>query len=185
VLPRSPQRPHRSLAPARRGAPRRRDPSRGGRGRGAGGRSRADGRGLPLHRGGRGHPQARVRGRDPAGGPRRSLGGWVRRRGRDHARERIGAPPPRPRRAQAAAARDLRRLRHPWLPRLPVRKRTISPMETTEDRGPGVLIFPPVLFALTLATGAVLQWFFPLPFWQATWSRRILGALLFLAALAF
>ncbi len=58
-------------------------------------------------------------------------------------------------------------------------------METTEDRGPGVLIFPPVLFALTLVTGAVLQWFFPLPFWQATWSRRILGALLFLAALAF
>ena len=58
-------------------------------------------------------------------------------------------------------------------------------METTEDRGPGVLIFPPVLFALTLVTGAALQWFFPLPFWQATWSRRILGALLFLVALAF
>jgi protein-S-isoprenylcysteine O-methyltransferase Ste14 len=58
-------------------------------------------------------------------------------------------------------------------------------METADDRGPGVLVFPPVLFALTLVTGCVLQWLFPLPFWQATWSRRILGALLFLAALSF
>jgi len=58
-------------------------------------------------------------------------------------------------------------------------------MEATEDRGPGVLIFPPVLFALTLVTGAVLQWVVPLPFWEATWSRRILGGLLFVVALSF
>jgi protein-S-isoprenylcysteine O-methyltransferase Ste14 len=58
-------------------------------------------------------------------------------------------------------------------------------METTEDRGPGILIFPPVLFGMTLVGGCVLQWLLPLPFWQATWSRRILGALLFLGALAF
>ncbi|HEX5042703.1 MAG TPA: isoprenylcysteine carboxylmethyltransferase family protein [Candidatus Polarisedimenticolaceae bacterium] len=58
-------------------------------------------------------------------------------------------------------------------------------MRDLEDRGPGVLIFPPVLFALTLAGASLLQWLFPLPFWQATWSRRILGALLFLAALVF
>ena len=55
----------------------------------------------------------------------------------------------------------------------------------TDDRGPGVLVFPPVLFALTLVTGSVLTWFFPLPFWQATWSRRVLGAVVFLAALSF
>jgi len=58
-------------------------------------------------------------------------------------------------------------------------------METAEDHGPGVLIFPPVLFALTLVTGSVLTWFFPFHFWEATWSRRILGAVLFLAALSF
>ena len=58
-------------------------------------------------------------------------------------------------------------------------------METAEDHGPAVLIFPPVLFGLTLVTGIVLTWLFPFHFWEATWSRRILGAVLFLAALSF
>ena len=51
-------------------------------------------------------------------------------------------------------------------------------METAEDHGPAVLIFPPVLFGLTLVTGIVLTWLFPFHFWEATWSRRILGAVL-------
>jgi protein-S-isoprenylcysteine O-methyltransferase Ste14 len=58
-------------------------------------------------------------------------------------------------------------------------------MQADEDRGPRVLIFPPILFGLTLLTGTVLQLVFPMPFWEATWSRRTLGVVLFLAALSF
>jgi protein-S-isoprenylcysteine O-methyltransferase Ste14 len=47
-----------------------------------------------------------------------------------------------------------------------------------EDRGPGVLIFPPVLFGLTLLAGILLAWVVPLPFWAARTRRWILGAAL-------
>jgi protein-S-isoprenylcysteine O-methyltransferase Ste14 len=52
------------------------------------------------------------------------------------------------------------------------------------DRGPGVLIFPPVLFGLTLLAGILLAWAVPLPFWHGPWLRRLVGAVLFLSGLA-
>ena len=58
-------------------------------------------------------------------------------------------------------------------------------MDTVEDRGPGVVVFPPILFAATFLVGCLLQWLVPMPFWQATWSRRVLGAVVFVAALLF
>ena len=54
-----------------------------------------------------------------------------------------------------------------------------------EDRGPGVLIFPPVLFLLTLVAGGLLSWAVPMPIWHARWPRWILGALVFLGGLSF
>jgi protein-S-isoprenylcysteine O-methyltransferase Ste14 len=54
-----------------------------------------------------------------------------------------------------------------------------------EDRGPGVVVLPPVLFALTLLAGTVLSWASPLPFWDARWPRRVAGAALFAVGLAF
>ena len=47
-----------------------------------------------------------------------------------------------------------------------------------EDRSPGVVVFPPVLFASTLAVGALLQWVLPLRFWDARWPRWVVGAAL-------
>lgn len=57
--------------------------------------------------------------------------------------------------------------------------------DPAEDHGPGVVVFPPVLFALTLLAGIVLSWASPLPFWDASWPRRIAGAALLAGGLAF
>jgi protein-S-isoprenylcysteine O-methyltransferase Ste14 len=57
--------------------------------------------------------------------------------------------------------------------------------DPAEDRGPRVVVLPPVLFALTLMAGIALQWTSPLPLWDARWPRWVLGAVLLVAGLAF
>ena len=57
--------------------------------------------------------------------------------------------------------------------------------DPAEDRGPGVLVFPPVLFALALLAGVLLTWSWPLPLWSARWPRWIAGGALFAGGLAF
>lgn len=53
-----------------------------------------------------------------------------------------------------------------------------------DDRGPGVLVFPPVLFGTTLLAGIALQWARPLRFWEARAWRSILGAGLVVAGIS-